>query len=105
MVLTVAGVSYSQSVATPEQVIQRIIEKGAFEGFDQKIIGDMGDAAAVVVTKIIAGKHPSSVNIDSTLVVLTNAFADPLLVNNASDRQPRTTMFVFQALEAELLFL
>jgi hypothetical protein len=97
--LFLSGFATGQTVASPEHVIREIMEVGQFDGHYTKIIGVMGDAAAVEVTRILAGNRPSSLNIDGVLVVLDAAFADPSFVENPSDRQPRTAMFVFQALD------
>jgi hypothetical protein len=39
---------WCQKNMTPEEAIRRIINSGLLEGHDQKIIGGMGDAAAVI---------------------------------------------------------
>jgi hypothetical protein len=83
----------------PEQVIARIIDSGAFEGHDQKVIGWLGDAAAVIVTKHLSQRHLNQRDIDMTLIVLIGAFADPSFVRNEADRQPRTTLLVLRYLE------
>src|SRR5580693_7311911 len=83
----------------PEQVIARIIDSGTFEGHDQKVIGWLGDAAAVIVTKHLSQRHLSQRDIDMTLIVLIGAFADPSFVRNEADRQPRTTLLVLRYLE------
>jgi hypothetical protein len=84
---------------SPEQVIRRIIDTGASEGHDQKIIGGMGDAAAVIVTKILAGRSVGATDIDNVLGVLSSSFADPGMVA-ASDREPRTALFVLRCLDS-----
>ena len=58
----------------------------------------MGDAAAVVVTKVVAGRTLTTADIDNVLVILGYAFADPNMVQNVSDQQPRTALFVLQCL-------
>ena len=83
----------------PEQVIARIIDSGMFEGHDQKVIGWLGDAAAVLVTKHLSQRHLSQTDIEMTLIVLIGAFADPSFVTNEADRQPRTTLLVLRYLE------
>lgn len=103
--LVSASLSLSQNVNKPivilgpEDVIRRIIASGGYEGHDVKIIGPMGDAAAVTVTKILAGKTPSASEIDSSLIILNIAFADPSMVEIASDRKPRAALFVLQAFD------
>ncbi len=56
----------------------------------------MGDAAAVVVTKHLAGRKLSEAEIDGALVVLTGAFADPTFVKDEADRQRRTTLLLLR---------
>src|SRR5579859_6317002 len=62
---------------TPEEMIRQMIELRSVEGQMQKRIGNMGDAAAVVVTRILAGDEPRPVDIDMVLTVLDLSFADP----------------------------
>lgn len=64
------------NVTTPDQAIRRIIDSGLFEGQDQKLIGGIGDAAAVAVTKAVADSKLTSGQIDSILLILNSAFAD-----------------------------
>jgi hypothetical protein len=84
--------------SAPEQVIARIIDSGG-EGHDQKVIGWLGDAAAVIVTKHLSQRHLSQADIDMTLIVLIGAFADLSFVRSEADRQPRTTLLVLRYLE------
>jgi hypothetical protein len=56
--------------SAPEQVIVRIIDSGG-EGHDQKVIGWLGDAAAVIVTKHLPQRHLSRADIDMTLMSLS----------------------------------
>lgn len=97
LLMVSSRVAYSQ-VLSQEQVIRRIIDSGISEGHDQKIVGGMGDAAAVMVTKLLAGRNLTSNEMDSILLVLTSAFADPSMIQTVSDREPRTTLFVLQCL-------
>jgi hypothetical protein len=90
-------IAYSQ-ILNQDQIIKRIIDSGAFEGHDQKIIGGMGDAAAVTVTKALGERKLTSSEADSVLIVLTSAFADPSMVQDVADREPKTTLLVLQYL-------
>jgi hypothetical protein len=82
-----------------EQIIKRTISTGISEGFDQNILGRMGDAAAVTITKTLAGQTVNSNTIDGVLVILSASFADPELIENVSDREPKTTLFVLRYLD------
>jgi len=97
-ILLVACSTPGQNLS-PEQVIQRIVDRGISEGQDHKIIGGMGDAAAVLITKILAGRSLGTANIDNVLVVLDSTFADPGMIA-ASDREPRTALFVLRCLDS-----
>ena len=97
--LVLVPASISSQTLSPEQVIRRIIETGTFEGQDQKIIGGMGDAAAIVVTRVLAGRAVGTAEIDSVLVVLDSCFADPSMVT-AADREPRTALFVLRSMDS-----
>jgi len=88
-----------QTGNNPEAVIQRMIDQGSLVGHDQKVLGTIGDAAAVILTKVLAGKTLSGEQIDTSLLILNMAFADPRMVESASDRQPRTALFVLQAFD------
>ena len=61
--------SLPQAVSTPEDVIRRIVDQGFFDGHDNKLIGGPGDAAAVILTKILRGRVVAPDQIDRILVV------------------------------------
>jgi hypothetical protein len=84
---------------SPEQEIARFIGSGTYEGHDVKIIGRMGDAAAVAVTKVFGEKELRPDDIDRILMVVHISFAAPRVVENESDRQPRTTLFLLRYLD------
>jgi hypothetical protein len=102
ILLCVACSAPCQSMSQ-EQVIRRVIDSGFSEGHDQKLIGGMGDAAAVMVTKILADRKVSPSEADSVLVVLDSAFADPRAISIESDREPRTALFVLHRLESDTI--
>jgi hypothetical protein len=58
----------------------------------------MGDAAAVVVTKVLADKNSSAREIGAILDIIHLSFSAPRLVENVPDREPRTTQFILQYL-------
>ncbi len=84
----------------PGQVISRMIDTGTLEGQDSMVLGGMGDAAAVTVTKVLAGRILSTNEIDIVLIVLSRSFADPRGVAAVPDRKPRTTLFVLAYLDS-----
>lgn len=88
-----------QHVTTPEEMIKSAIESGTFEGGMQKQISKMGDAAAVVITKVFAGRDLTKLEIDMALVILTSSFAGPGSVKIEADRQPRTAFLLLRYLD------
>ncbi len=80
----------------PERIIRRIVDDGISEGHDQKVIGGIGDAGAVLLTKILADRVLTSNTIDNALVVLGEVFADPTFVEAVEDRQPRTALLLLR---------
>ena len=60
--------------ATLEHIIRKNIDQGMLEGHDTKVIGGIGDPAAVVITKVLTGRDLTTQQIDNTLVVLNEAF-------------------------------
>jgi hypothetical protein len=96
LALILPSVAYSQAGGDPEHVIRRMFDTGSFEGHDQKVIGGLGDAGAVLVSKILAGRGLTSEVIDTALVVIDSAFADPTFVEAVEDRQPRTALLLLR---------
>jgi len=94
--LVLSGLSSGQAGNDPESVIGRMVDTGSLEGHDQKVIGGMGDAGAVLLTNVLAGKDLTSGTIDNSLVVIDAVFADPSLVEPAGDRQPRTALLLLR---------
>jgi hypothetical protein len=87
---------FVRGLITFQEAIARIINSGLLEGHDQKVIGGMGDAAAVIVTKVVGGRQLSNQQVDSILIILNSAFGG---LDHSSGIQPRTTLFVLRYLE------
>jgi len=68
-----------------------------FDGHDDKALGHLGDAAAVAVTKVLAGRSSLSASeTESILTVIHLSFSAPHLVDMQSDKEPRTALFVLE---------
>jgi hypothetical protein len=93
------GSAYGQQTPDPEQIVRRIIDDGVYEGFDQKMIGHMGDAGAVLVARVLAGRDLAPQTIDNALVILDSAFADPNLVEVSVNKEPRTALLLLRYFE------
>lgn len=97
--LILSSLAYGQPGNDPEQVVRRIVDTGFIEGHDHKVIGGLGDAGAVLLTKILAGRDLTSGTIDNALVVIDSVFADPRFVEATGDRQPRTALLLLRYLD------
>jgi hypothetical protein len=86
----------SQGTVTAEDVIRRNVYQGLWDGHDVGVIGGTGDAAAVVITKIVGGRSLSPSQIEMVLLVLNTAFVDEA---PGPDAEPKTALFVFRQLE------
>jgi hypothetical protein len=101
MSLSCAGLVQNNRVSKPlsaEQVISRIISTGISEGHDSKILAGTGEKAAAIVTNVTKDKKLTTVETDSILFILNNAFAGrpPL----APDAQRSGAMALLRRLDA-----
>ena len=70
--------------------------QGTYTSTDEKELGWLGDASAVALTKISAGKELDAGDIGSILLIITLSYEDPRLVKADSDREPRTTLLLLR---------
>src|SRR5208283_4440097 len=87
---------------SPEATIRDALnQKSDFfgSGIMDKQLSRMGDAAAVAITKVVAGKTIDAVMVDRLVVIIKTAFSAPQIIENESDRKPRAALFVLQLLE------
>lgn len=96
LILASLAPGQSQETTTPEHVIGRILDRGLTEGQDSKVLGGTGDAAAVIVTKLVGGKSLSPAQIDLVLIVLNMSFTE---VAPGPEAEPRTALFVLRELD------
>ena|ERR1700689_3646730 len=97
--LVMPGIAHTQTENDAERIVKRMIDTGFFEGHDQKVVGHLGDAGAVLVAKILAGRDLTSTTIGNALVVIEESFVDPGLVESAGDRPPRAALLVLRYLD------
>ena len=96
LILAPLATGQSQETTTPEHVIGRILDRGLLEGQDSKVLGGTGDAAAVIVTKLLGGRSLSPAQIDLVLIVLNMSFSE---VAPSPEAEPRTALFVLRDLD------
>lgn len=97
--LILSSVAYAQATNTPEQVVKGMFDAGMFDGQDSKMIGQLGDTGAVLVTKILAGRDLTPKDIEMSLVVIATSFNDPSFVKTPAEREPRTAMLLLRYLD------
>jgi hypothetical protein len=91
--------SLCQDSSAQEVSIQHYLGGGDLDGEFIKLVGGMGDAAAVTMTKVVAGGSLSSSQVQDIIEILGYAFAEPRLVGNPADRQPRAALFLLSYLD------
>ena len=99
LALVLSSIAYGQAGNEPGHVVKQIIDTGFIQGWDQKVLFHLGDASAVLVTKVLADRDLTSKTIDGVLMVISDSFADPSLVEAAADREPRTALLVLRYLD------
>jgi hypothetical protein len=100
VLMLLSGSAMPQNLGNdPEHTISRMISCGCLEGHDDKVLDALGDANAVTITKILAGRQPSPSEIDTALLILRMSFGNPKTVQVLKDREPKTTFFVLRSFE------
>lgn len=97
--LILSVTAWGQTGSDPEQVAKQVINTGMIQGWDEKVLVHLGDAGAVLATKVLSNKNLTSETVSGTLIVIQNSFADPSLVEVAADREPRTSLLLLRYLE------
>ena len=69
------------------------------EGWDQKILVHMGDAGAVLATKVLADRTLTAKTIGNALAVIEDSFGELKLVEVTADKEPRAALLLLRYLE------
>ena len=94
--LVLAQAASAQSVYSTEQIITNVLRSGVWEGQVDKRLRTEGDAAAAVLTKIIAGREVSRGEVDTMLDMLRSSFSELGLIESTAEREPRTALFLLR---------
>ena len=97
--LALSGAAYGQGGNDPERVIRQVVNTGMIQGWDRTLLVHLGDAGAVLTTKVLAGRDLTPKTIGAALIVLENSFAEPKFVEIIADREPRTSLLLLRYLE------
>jgi hypothetical protein len=63
----------------------------------------MGDAAAVAITRVLAGERPEADTVDRILLIIEFSFDSPEAIADQADQRPRTALFVLASLDHQHL--
>jgi len=81
----------------PEHVIKAALNPKSeviYSGIMRKQLMPMGDAAAVAITRVLAGNHLQPDTVDRILLIIELSFDSPEAIANKSDKKPKTALFV-----------
>jgi hypothetical protein len=70
----------------------------AYNGVFVKWLPCFGDASAVALTKLLVDRPIADEDIPAILIVLSDSYGSPMSIEDAAERQPRTTLFLLRAL-------
>jgi hypothetical protein len=96
------SVSWAQTNA--EETVRTAMTKGqdgmyrAYDAIFVKWLLRFGDASAVALTKILADKPIAEADIPAILIIVRDSYDSPVSIEDAADREPRTTLFVLSSL-------
>ena len=105
MCLAWCRIAYAQQAIAPhpyptlEGTIERLLFHGFIEGQGDKQMKRAGDGAAVALARAIGDRDLTATEIDESVYVLDVAFSDPSWIEDASNREPRTSLFVLRYLD------
>jgi hypothetical protein len=97
--LALSGIASGQAGNDPEQVVKQVIDTGLLDGHDQKVILRLGDAGAVLATKVLSDRELTSKTIGGALIVIESSFGGLKLVGADGDQQPRTALLLLRYLD------
>jgi len=104
---TLSSSSRAQELdGSPEQIVKVALNPKStviYTGWMRKQLAPMGDAAAVAITKGLAGERPRADIVDRVLFVIEFAFDSPEAIVNQADQKPKTALFVLAFLNQEAL--
>jgi hypothetical protein len=90
----------------PDHVVKAALDPKSeviYTGIMRKQLMRMGDAAAVAITRVLAGKRPQPDTVDRVLLVIEFSFDSPEAIVNQTDQKPKTALFVLASLDQQAL--
>lgn len=103
--LVLPSASFAQELdGVPEHVVRAALNPKSeviYSGIMRKQLMPMGDAAAVAITRVLAGKRLEPEIVDRVLLVLEFSFDSPEAIVNQADQKPKTALFVLASLDQQ----
>jgi len=90
----------------PEHVVKAALDPKSeviYSGIMRKQLVRMGDAAAVAITRVLAGERPQADTADRILLIIEFSFDSPEAIANQADQRPKSTLFVLASLDQQHL--
>jgi hypothetical protein len=90
----------------PEHAVKAALNSKSsviYSGIMRKQLMPMGDAAAVAVTRVLAGERPQADAVDRILLIIEFSFDSPEAIAKQADQQPKTALFVLASLDQQHL--
>lgn len=106
LVVSPSSSSAQELDGIPEHVVKAALNPKSsvvYSGIMRKQLRGMGDAAAVAITRVLAGERPLPDTVDRILLIIESSFDSPEAIANQADQQPKTALFVLAALDQQHL--
>ncbi len=90
----------------PEHVVKAALNPRSeviYSGIMRKQLMPMGDAAAVAITRVLAGKRLQPDTVDRVMLVIEFSFDSPEAIVNQADQTPKTALFVLTSFDQQTL--
>ena len=90
----------------PEHVVEAALNPKSeviYSGVMRKQLTRVGDAAAVAITRVLAGKRPHAETVNRVLLIIEFSFDSPEAIVNQADQKPKTALFVLASLDQQIL--
>ena len=98
------GPSVSWAQTTAEETVQAAMTKGedgvygAYNSFVARSLSRLGDASSVALTKLLVDRLIADADIPAILLVVRDSYDSPKSIQDAAERQPRTTLYLLRSL-------
>ena len=99
--LSIAFCQTTLKTPDADQIVRKMLSDPmhGYSSWDEKDLNRLGDASAVVATKLLDGKIVDANEIKQTLLIVEFSFEAPHLIEVESDRQPKAASILVAKLQ------